>query len=117
MIKPYEPQDAIDLCGDETKRAAANLNQLAGPAFTLFLDKKPIACGGVRIYGVGELWMLTNDKNRKNHIKDILRASRKQIDKMIYENSLWRIMAERNEADAWLRHLGFRESEKRLFTR
>lgn len=117
MIKPYDPQDAVDLCGDESKRAQANLNQLAGPAFTLFLDRKPIACGGVRIYGVGETWMLTNNENRKNHIKEILRASKEQIDKMIHKNSLWRIMAERNEADAWLRHLGFRESDKKLFTR
>ena len=117
MIKPYEPQDAIDLCGDETKRAAANLNQLAGPAFTLFLDKKPIACGGVRIYGVGELWMLTNDENRKKHIKSIYRASKEEINKMIRENHLWRVMAERNEADTWLKHLGFKESEKKLYTR
>lgn len=117
MIKPYDPQDAVDLCDDETVRAQADLNRLAGPAYSLFLDKKIIACGGVRIYGVGEMWMLTNDENRKNHIKEILRASKKQIDKMIRKQKLWRIMAERNETGAWLKHLGFKESDKRLFTR
>ncbi len=119
-IKPYNPDDAIKLCGDESKREAANLNQVAGGdkgSFTLFLDKKPIACGGIRIYGVGELWMITNDENRKAHIHSIYRASKGQIDLMIRENHLWRIMAERNESDAWLKHLGFIESEKKLYTR
>ncbi len=117
MIKPYDPEDAIKLCGDESKRDAANLNQSAGPAFSLFLDKKPIACGGVRIYGLGEMWMLTTDEYRKKHIKTIMKATKEQIDLMVRENHLWRLMAERNEADAWLKHLGFKESDKRLFTR
>lgn len=117
MIKPYDPNDAIKLCGDESKRDAANLNQSAGPAFSLFLDKKIIACGGVRIYGLGEMWMLTTDEYRKKHIKSIMRATKEQIDLMVRENHLWRLMAERNEADAWLKHLGFKESDKRLFTR
>lgn len=116
-IKKYSPNDAIFLSQDESKRAAAHLNQVAGPAFTLFSDKKPIACGGVRIYGVGELWMISNDKNRKNHIKSIYSTSKKEIEKMIRENHLWRVMAERNESDAWLKHLGFSESKKKLFTR
>lgn len=116
-IKPYSPDDAIFLYGDESKRAAAHLNQVAGPAFSLFSNRKPIACGGVRIYGVGEMWMLSNNENRKSHIRDIFRASKEQIDLMIRENHLWRIVAERNEADAWLKHLGFIESEKKLFTR
>lgn len=93
------------------------MNQVAGPAFSLFSDRKPIACGGVRIYGVGEMWMISNDENRKNHIREIMRASKEQIDKMIRENHLWRVMAERNEADAWLKHLGFVESTKKLYTR
>lgn len=116
-IKPYQPDDAIKICGDETKREAAQLNQVAGPAFTLFIDKKPIACGGVRIYGVGELWMLSNDENRRKHIKSIYKTSKNQIESMVSENHLWRIMAERSEADAWLKHLGFVKSEKRLYTR
>ena len=115
--KPYDPDDAIKLCGDESKRDAANLNQSAGPAFSLFLDKKVIACGGVRIYGIAELWMLTNNEYRKKYIKEILRASKEQVDSMIRENHLWRVMAERNEADAWLKHLGFEMSDKRLYTR
>lgn len=117
MIKPYDPEDAIKLCGDESKRPQANLNQSAGPAFSLFKDKKIIACGGVRIWGLGEMWMLTTDEYRKKHIKSIMRATKEQIDLMVRENHLWRLMAERNEADAWLKHLGFKESDKRLFTR
>lgn len=120
MIKPYNPDDAIELCGDKTKREAANLNQVSGGengSFSLFIDKKIIACGGVRIYGVGELWMISNNENLKKHIKSIMRATKEQIDLMIRENHLWRLMAERNEADAWLKHLGFKESDKKLYTR
>ncbi len=116
MIKKYHPDDAVYL-SDESKRAAAHLNQVAGPAITLFKEKKPIMCGGVRIYGVGEFWMLTNDEGRKNHIREIFRASKEQIELFIRENHLWRVVAERNEADAWLKKLGFVESKKKLFTR
>lgn len=116
-IKPYNPDDAIELCGDESQRPNANLNQSAGPAYSLYLDKKLIACGGVRCYGVGELWLLTNDKYRQKHIKEILKASRQQIDLMIRENHLWRLMAETKVSDNFLEHLGFVESEKKLFTR
>lgn len=115
-IKPFNPNDAIKLCGDEKQRPNANLNQAAGPAYSLYLNKKPIACGGVRCYGVGELWMLTTDENREKYTKEILRASKEQIDLMIRENHLWRLMAETDKSESFLKHLGFVESEKRFFT-
>ena len=116
-IKPYNPQDAIDLCGDESKRDAANLNQTAGPAYSLFLDKKLVACGGMRIYGVAELFLITSDEYRKKHIKTILKASREQIDIMVRENHIWRLLAETKISDNFLKHLGFVESDKKLFMR
>lgn len=116
-IKSYNPQDAIELCGDKTKLPEANLNQTAGPAYSLFLDKKLIACGGVRCYGVGELWLVTNDEQRKKHTKTILKVSREQIDFMVRENHLWRLLAETKISENFLKHLGFVESEKKLFTR
>lgn len=116
-IKLYNPQDAIELCGDPTKLPEAKLNQTAGPAYSLFLDKKLIACGGVRCYGVGELWLGTNDEFREKYIKEIIRVSREQIDFMIRENHLWRLVAETESRENFLEHLGFKESEKKLFTR
>ena len=117
IVKAYNPEDAIKLCGDESKRPEANLNQSAGSAYSLFLDKELIACGGVRIYGVGEMWLVTNDECRKKHIKTILRASREQIDLMVRENSLWRLLAETEISENFLEHLGFVKSKKRLYTR
>lgn len=115
--KPYNPRDALELCGDESKLPQANLNQTAGPAYSLFLDKKLIACGGVRIYGIAELWLIKSKEFGENHTKTILRASKEQIDLMIRENHLWRLLAETDNGENFLEHLGFIKSKKRLYTR
>jgi hypothetical protein len=107
IVKLYNPEDAIKLCGDESKRPQANLNQSAGPAYSFYEDKKLICCGGVRIYGVGEAWLLTTDENRRNHAKTIMRVSKEQLDKVIRENSLWRLWAETKVSENFLEHLGF----------
>jgi hypothetical protein len=109
-IKGYHPDDAIAICGDESKRQYANLNQSAGPAYSLFLGSKLLGCGGVRIYGIGEAWCMFTDDAIKNNKKTILRASQEQMEIMVRENKLWRLFAETKVNENFLEHLGFKKA-------
>lgn len=114
-IKNYSPQDALDLCKDPKFLEQANFNQTSGPAYSLFLDNKLVACGGVRI-GVGEAWFITNDENREKHPKSILRASREALDWMIREHRLWRLWAKCERSERFFEHLNFTKGKEEWWT-
>lgn len=62
-LRPSAPgAEALSLLGDLEARARAY--EAAGPAWTLWADGRPLACGGaVRFWpGVGELWCWAGDE-------------------------------------------------------
>lgn len=107
-IKGYHPRDAIEICGDESKRPEANINQSSGPAYSLFEDGKLLGCGGVRIYGIGEPWCMFTEKAKKENRKTILRSTREQLESIVREHKLWRLFAEAQISENFLEHLGFK---------
>ena len=107
-VKQYHPQDAIEIKGDPDLQELASLNQVSGPAYTLFDEdgKTPILCGGVRVHGVGEAWVIASDKIRAEP-KLLMRTVRQQMDRVIRENSLWRMWAGSEVSDTFLEHFDF----------
>jgi len=112
-IKRYIAQDAIELCGDEKKYGLALFNQ-ASPAYSLFIDGKLVACGGMRI-GVGEAWFIMSDDDRDRtpdftgRKRKILSVCRKQMEELCREHSLWKLYAEPEMSTVFIKALGFTE--------
>jgi len=112
-LKPYIPQDAIALCGDESKFDLALFNQ-ASPACSVFIDGRLVCCGGIR-FGVGEAWFIMNDKDREKspdftgRKRKILRVCRKQIEAWSREHGMWKLYAEPEMSTIFIESLGFKE--------
>ena len=109
-IKPYHPQDGIEIMGRPDFAPFASLNQVAGPGYTLFDGKTPILAGGIRIHGVGEAWIMSSDKIRQDP-KLLMRTIRPQFDKIVRENQLWRLWAISKVSDTFLEHFDFVKQE------
>ncbi len=117
-IEPYIYSHGLAIQGDDILQGAA-LNQISGPAFTLMTDeKKPkvLACGGVRIQGLGEAWAIYDKEALKDFPKTLLAASRDALTEMIAEERLIRVFAESSVSDKWLKSLGFVKQEN-IFVR
>ena len=109
MIKlvPFIPADAVIISGDRTNTEAANLNQIAGPAFTLIEDNRPIACGGYRIHGVAEAWCALGEQAKGKNLLTVIRRIKKEMDRQQRKEQLYKIYAENTESENFLEHLGF----------
>ncbi len=108
-----------------TAQGWAYFNQTAGPAFTGFLDKSPIICGGLRIFGVAEAWAYVSPKLQSDRLSariTILRQMLERFEELQREHNLWRIWADINKGDGinvasemqredLLRFLGFKKNE------
>lgn len=120
-IRPYTPQDAITLCKDESKRDLAKFN-LSGPSHSLFVDGRLLCCFGIR-FGVGEGWFIMDNDDRSgmkgpqftSDKRTILRACKVKMEDMIRENGLWKLFAEPEMSEVFIRALGF--EEQRIFVR
>jgi hypothetical protein len=112
-IKKFVPEDMLRLLGESPEVAAnARLNQLSGPAKSIFLDKELLCCGGIRIKGIGEAWSIYSPE-ALDDIRFVLSKSKKEIDRMGREHSLWRLWAEVTINDEkhkkFMRHMNFTE--------
>ena len=114
-IKPFIPADAVKITGDKTCLPAAELNLASGPGFTIFDGKKILACGGVRIYGIGEAWFLMAPGN-EGRIKSIMRQTRETLEGIQRDRELYKIYAENIVSETFIKHLGF-EKKNGIFLR
>lgn len=110
-IKPYVPTDAIELCGDPDKLELAKFN-LSGPCYSLFIDGKLVASGGIR-FGVGEAWFIMGkdrdaSPNFTSEKKVIIKSCRQKIEDMMREHGLWKLYAEPEMSKVFIKALGFK---------
>lgn len=117
MIKPFMPSDAAIILQDRDCIIQANHNLAAGPGFTLLDGKTPIAAGGIRRYGVGIAWFIMTEEAKKVHPIEIIRAAKEEVERMQRENELCEVYAESDNADKWLKHLGFQKTKLDMFVR
>ncbi len=116
-VKKYISADAVIISGNRDIVTQANHNQAAGPGFTVFDGKTPIACGGIRVQGVGMAWFIFNEQAQKEHLKTIIREAKEKLDEMQRNNELCEVYAESDNADVWLKHLGFKKSKLDILVR
>jgi hypothetical protein len=112
----FQPEDMIKLKGNtETIAANARLNQVAGPAHSIYIDGKVMYCGGVRINGVGEPWACFQPQIFKENAWDVLKKSRQMLEKYIRQEHLWRLWTYMSVPDekykAFLKRLNFNQIE------
>jgi len=109
IIQPqqFHPQDAIQLTGCTPEQAA--FNQATGPAYSFFDGDELLACGGARTYGVGEAWLMVSEKVRGEMKKTLIETTAHVIDKIVREQSLWRLWANTDRSENFLRHIGFKK--------
>lgn len=112
--KIFQPEDMVKLKGNtETIAANARLNQVAGPAHSVYIDGELMYCGGVRINGVGEPWACYNPQFLKEHAWDVLKKAREMMEKYVREEHLWRLWAymdvEDERYEVFLKRLKFNQ--------
>ena len=113
--KMFQPEDMLRIRGDtEVVGANARLNQVAGPAHSIFIDDKLVACGGVRIAGVGEAWACYSPEVLE-HVWDVFKHTKANMEQVVREQNLWRVWAEMSVQDdkhrAFLKRLNFKQIE------
>ena len=96
---------------DEQKRAAANLNILAGTAESFFEDGRLVGVGGIRYTGIGEAWLITPPDIRGRGLS-LLREARRVFTETCDERCLRRCYAESKISDNFLKHIGFKSHPK-----
>lgn len=111
-IKDFKPQDAVDLT-DETKRDFAIQTPELGPTYSLYMDGRLTACGGVRIVLLGEAWALfaKDAFDSLTKTKVIYKTAREQLKRYMAEQGLDALIAEAENFHTWKEHLGFKKIE------
>lgn len=97
---------------EEQRRFLAWLNCTAGVANTYIEDGIIVGVGGVRYIGVGEAWMLTPPTIRDDRKFSLLRHTKKSFKEICSKCNLWRVFATSEISESFLRHLGFKATEK-----
>lgn len=92
---------------DEQKKCLANVNITTGTAQSFFEDGKLVAVGGIRFIGIGEAWLLTPPKIRKDRTLSLLKETRKTFIKTRDKHNLRRVYATSRISENFLSHLGF----------
>ncbi len=120
-VKLFTSSDMIAIMGEDTllRRAQADLNQCAGPAFTLFHGKEPIMCGGVRNQGVGEAWFIArpedlqrlDSKNFDAEKRQMVRYVRVYLDKIAREYGFYRLWGNCDISKRFMAAVGFTQVE------
>jgi len=133
IIKPYIPEDGIELCGDVKQEHIAYttlwsiLHQQSGSAFSAFDGNKLIGSAGIAT-NVGEAWLVMSQKCKEElagpefsgQKRAIITNIRDELEKIMRERQLWRVYArtEHSECDErFLRYLGFKLKDEKLFVR
>ena len=87
------------------------MNQLGG--FPLLTDEKKrpkvLACGGVRVAGIGHAWAAFDQEALKDFPVMMARKAKTILEACIEEEKLYRTYAEASEGVSarWFEHLGF----------
>jgi len=119
-IRKYRMEDALEILSDKEQIAFAMLNEVAGPGFTWFKDKKVMGCGGVRVTGVGEAWAVFSEDAIKSK-KDLLKLTAENFKSIIETMNLWQVFATAKdmtqEQANFLEHLGFEKCECFIYVR
>ncbi len=109
-LENYSPEDAIRLMGCTPEQAAFNV--ATGPAYSFFTEGgELVGCGGVRIYGVGEAWLITGDKAKGEMKKTLLQTTANTMDKIVRDERLWTLIADSAKNGNFLEHIGFKKIE------
>lgn len=111
IVKPFLPADQVIITGNRNHAELACHNQVAGPGFTILDGKTPIACGGIRVQGVGIAWFAMTEEARKKHSMSVFSKAKKKIEEMQREQELCELFATSEDCDSWLKHLGFHKVE------
>ncbi len=119
-IRPFKANDLVTITEGKVPFGWPEVRERAGPAITAISGDKIIACGGVSIYGVGEVWSAYTDEARKSKFWTF-KNTKEFLEKTIKENYLWRLVAVRRKniegAHNFLRHLGFEQTDTGLYVK
>ena len=105
MARNKEYYPAFAALPEKQKRLIANGNIVTGVAETYREDDKIIGVGGIRHLGIGEGWFITPPENRT---PALLRLVARNFKRIRDEKNLWRIFAESNISETFLKHLDFK---------
>lgn len=117
-VVEFEPEHIYKLRLRDEEEDVRNLKiyeNITGPAVTILINNKPIACGGVHIFdtnrGVGEAWVVC-DRNINKYIKPFFEISAGFLNEVIKTYGLRRLQA-RVVVDfelgvQYVEHLGFK---------
>ena len=111
QVKQFLPADQVIITGNRECAELACHNQVAGPGFTIMDGNRPIACGGIRVVGVGIAWFAMTEEARTNNPMLVIRKAKKKIEEMQRQQELCELFAESRSCDKWLEHLGFHKVE------
>lgn len=121
-VVPFVPAHYAALAraqGHPERIDASALSQIAGPAYTLMKGRKIVlACGGIRVMGIGQAWACFDPKALQDERMALVRASKRILDTMIAAERLFKIYAEASEGvpDNWFETMGFIKQQK-IFVR
>ena len=110
-LRPFSPQDIVEMTGDPSLEDWASICMMAGPSASIYHQGHIIASGGLRMAGVGEAWFVGAD-NIRVQAKTLLKMAREQLDTWHKAEKAWRIFAYADprieSAQTFLKHLNFK---------
>ena len=113
-VVKFSVEDAYHILGNLDEVNMGRLNQVSGPAYSLFHKGELLGCGGIRTVGIGEAWLMLTEEAKK-HKRDLLTHCRMMIDKMMRDEKIWRVWSESPEDKPknknFLKKMGFRKTE------
>lgn len=110
-FEKFTVEDACQILGSNDEIDTARINLVTGPAYSAFLNNELVACGGVRVLGIGEAWALYDKKALEKKLS-LLKHSKAWLNRIIRDEKLWRIWSECPEPKPnqnFLEHMKFRQ--------
>jgi len=114
-FEKFSVEDACHLLGSNDELDTARINLVTGPAYSAYLNNQLVACGGIRVRGIGEVWAIYSEKAREDNFtrnKQIVVNTRAWLDRIIRDERLWRVWSESPQAKPnqnFLEHMRFRK--------
>lgn len=119
-IKPFKAEDLKIMTNGEVLAGWPEMNEVCGPAFTIFHEGERMGCGGIRIHGIGEAWAQYSEKAKKHYeIISVTKAVLTNMREMVKDNFIWRLIAAaevgNDKADKFLEKLGFIRTDSNIY--
>jgi hypothetical protein len=109
VIRPFRVEDMKVLAPELVDWG--KFYESSGPAVTQLVDDKIVACGGLVVHGLGQVWLKVAEEARKPFL---LRTTARQLDEMINERHLVEVYGQAKPgvegAPHFFEHLGFRQA-------